>query len=178
VWRVGAEGEEATARLLAELEPDGYLVFHDLRVPRSRANIDHLVIGPTGVFVIDSKNLGGSVEERRGELWVGGRRRGNLVASALWQARVVRTALGQSLDGVPIRPVLAIHRAEFPLLHRRLELEGVVVLPARDVVSLARAQPVALSGEAVSRLGVEAQARFKPMGLLAGAASSTPARRR
>jgi len=32
------------------------VVFHDLAVPgNTSANIDHLVIGPTGVFVIDSK---------------------------------------------------------------------------------------------------------------------------
>jgi Nuclease-related domain len=41
---------------LAALERQGWAVLHDLAVPRSRANIDHLVIGPGGVFVIDSKH--------------------------------------------------------------------------------------------------------------------------
>jgi Nuclease-related domain len=54
-WRRGAAGERRTARLLGSLERQGWVVLHDLAVPGSRANIDHLVIGLSGVFVIDSK---------------------------------------------------------------------------------------------------------------------------
>ena len=55
-WQRGAHGERHTARLLRRLHRDGFVVFHDLAVPgNTSANIDHLVIGPTGVFVIDSK---------------------------------------------------------------------------------------------------------------------------
>jgi hypothetical protein len=39
------------------------VVFHDLAVPGSPANVDHLVIGPTGVFVIDSKRWRGRVRQ-------------------------------------------------------------------------------------------------------------------
>src|SRR5512132_840414 len=53
-WRRGAQGERRTARLLAPLERHGYQVFHDLAIPGSAANVDHLVVGPTGLFVIDS----------------------------------------------------------------------------------------------------------------------------
>jgi hypothetical protein len=58
-WRRGAHGERRTARLLERLTRDGYVVFHDLAVPGSPANVDHLVIGPSGVFVIDSKQWTG-----------------------------------------------------------------------------------------------------------------------
>jgi hypothetical protein len=54
-WRRGATGERRTARLLDPLERQGWVVLHDLAVPGSRANLDHLVIGPGGVFAIDSK---------------------------------------------------------------------------------------------------------------------------
>jgi hypothetical protein len=54
-WRRGAAGERRTARLLDPLQWHGWVVLHDLAVPGSRANVDHLVIGPGGVFVIDSK---------------------------------------------------------------------------------------------------------------------------
>ena len=54
-WRRGAVGERRTARLLAALERHGWAVLHDLALPDGRANLDHLVIGPGGVFVIDSK---------------------------------------------------------------------------------------------------------------------------
>jgi hypothetical protein len=52
-WRDGARGERATARRLQRLERHGYMVLHDLQVPGSHANLDHLAIGPAGVFVID-----------------------------------------------------------------------------------------------------------------------------
>jgi hypothetical protein len=54
-WRQGAAGERRTARLLDPLERHGWAVLHDLALPDSRANVDHLAIGPGGVFVIDSK---------------------------------------------------------------------------------------------------------------------------
>ena len=55
-WRRGAAGERHTARLLDPLERHGWAVLHDLALPGSRANIDHLVIGPGGALVIDSKH--------------------------------------------------------------------------------------------------------------------------
>jgi hypothetical protein len=38
-WRRGAQGERRTARLLDRLSRDGYVVFHDLAVPDSNANV-------------------------------------------------------------------------------------------------------------------------------------------
>src|SRR5919198_1966485 len=71
-WRRGAVGERRTARLLAALERQGWAVLHDLAVPRSQANIDHLVIGPGGVFVIDSKQYRGRLQfDQSGRLWHG-----------------------------------------------------------------------------------------------------------
>jgi hypothetical protein len=57
-WRRGAAGERRTARLLAPLERHGWALLHDLAIPGSHANLDHLVIGPGGV-VIDSKQYQG-----------------------------------------------------------------------------------------------------------------------
>ena len=71
-WRRGAAGERRTARLLDPLERHGWAVLHDLAVPGSRANLDHLVIGPGGVFVIDSKQYQGRLQlGRSGRLWHG-----------------------------------------------------------------------------------------------------------
>jgi Nuclease-related domain len=68
-------------------------VLHDRRIPGSRANIDHIVVAPCGVFVIDAKNYKGRVEKRdRGgffstdcRLYVGGRDKTPLVAG--WLSR-------------------------------------------------------------------------------------------
>ena len=85
-WEAGADGEERTADALAVLEPDGWRILHDLHWPgRPFANIDHIAIGPGGVFVIDSKNWSGRVTVRDGDLRQNGYRRSEVceaVASA------------------------------------------------------------------------------------------------
>lgn len=53
-WVWGAAGETWTAAELARLD-GGWRVFHDVR--DARGNWDHIVVGPPGVFVVDSKNL-------------------------------------------------------------------------------------------------------------------------
>jgi hypothetical protein len=45
--------------LLGSLERRGWAVLHDLAIPGIQANIDHLVIGPGGVVVIDTKGPAG-----------------------------------------------------------------------------------------------------------------------
>ncbi len=63
-WRTGSEGERRTARALAPLRRRGYVLLHDLPDRRTseygyRGNIDHVVICASGVFLLDSKCLGG-----------------------------------------------------------------------------------------------------------------------
>jgi Nuclease-related domain len=61
-WRTGLEGERRTARALAPLRRRGFVLLHDLpdRAGGERTgNIDHVVISPAGVFLLDSKLLGG-----------------------------------------------------------------------------------------------------------------------
>ena len=66
-WEAGAEGERRTAAVLAELAIEGWQLLHDVHWPgRPFANIDHIVIGPGGVLVIDSKNWSGRVDVRDG----------------------------------------------------------------------------------------------------------------
>jgi hypothetical protein len=67
-WERGAEGESQTAAALATLGP-GWVIWHDVAWPGRRyANIDHVVVGPTGIFVVDSKNWSGSISIRDGVL--------------------------------------------------------------------------------------------------------------
>jgi hypothetical protein len=56
-WRRGAASEEAVGGALDELLADGYTVTHDLR-QEFEGNVDHLVTGPTGVFMIETKHRG------------------------------------------------------------------------------------------------------------------------
>lgn len=75
-WQRGLDGERRTGEVLATLAAHGWAVLHDLHWPgRPYANIDHIAIGPTGVFVIDSKNWSGDVVVRQGVLRQNGSRR-------------------------------------------------------------------------------------------------------
>ena len=68
VWRTGAIGEETVGLVLADV-PD-VRVLHDRAIPGTRANIDHIVVGPAGVFVVDAKRYRGRIEVRdRGSLF-------------------------------------------------------------------------------------------------------------
>jgi Nuclease-related domain len=70
-WRKGALGESPTAETLKSL-PDGYVLIND--VTKKLGNIDHVVIGPTGVYVIDVKNWNGTIKaDGEGELLWNGR---------------------------------------------------------------------------------------------------------
>lgn len=65
-WRKGALGEWLTEETLKSL-PDAYAVIND--VTKRLGNIDHVVVGPTGVYVIDVKNWKGTVKaDGKGEL--------------------------------------------------------------------------------------------------------------
>ena len=61
LWRRGYEGERCVAELLESELPDGFHVFNDVRFPGRASNIDHIVVGPTGIFVLDTKNWRGTV---------------------------------------------------------------------------------------------------------------------
>ena len=74
------------------------IVLHDRAMPRSRANIDHLAIAPSGVYVIDAKNISGEVRVARplfgaAKLLVEGRDRSRLVDGLDRQVAAVRQAL-------------------------------------------------------------------------------------
>jgi hypothetical protein len=67
----GAAGELATAKMLALL-PAGFTVVNDLAF--HRFNVDHVVVGETGVWVVETKSHAGVVEERVDGVWLNGRR--------------------------------------------------------------------------------------------------------
>lgn len=65
----GARGEERVAGILAAL-PSEYHVFHDYEA--GRYHVDHVVVGPTGVFCVETKNWSGEVTVEEGNVLVNG----------------------------------------------------------------------------------------------------------
>lgn len=90
----GAAGEAATAAVLVGLPPS-WTAIHDVKWPGRRlANVDHVVLGPGGVFVIDSKNWSGNVALRNGRLVQNGRSREKSVAHAADAALAIAELIG------------------------------------------------------------------------------------
>src|SRR5665213_1156514 len=54
-WRVGADGEEAAGARLASLESHGWRVLHAVNVGTRGSDIDHVAIGPGGVYTLNTK---------------------------------------------------------------------------------------------------------------------------
>ena len=78
----GADGEAATAEVLTSL-PEGWVALHDVRwLGRRLANVDHVLVGPGGVFVIDSKNWSGRIAVQDGSLRQSGYSREKAVVGA------------------------------------------------------------------------------------------------
>ena len=70
-WAAGAAGERRTAAGLDGLERDGWTVLHDVRLPGRRWNLDHVLIGPGGVVVVETKQWRRPVRtwRRRPRIW-------------------------------------------------------------------------------------------------------------
>ena len=156
-WRQGAAGERRTARLLDPLERHGWAVLHDLAIPRSRANLDHLVIGPGGVFVIDSKQYRGRLQlDPTGRLWHGPFPLAPTLQAVSFEADQAAQVLPD--PGVAVVPIVAVHGAQVPW--SKVVVEGVPVVPARRLPSLLRALPTVLGPERVTDLADQARIRF------------------
>jgi Nuclease-related domain len=120
-WSRGAAGERATAALLAELPRRGWVVLHDRALPGSRANLDHLVIGPSGVWVVDTKTYRAALSVRRGRVWAGDHAVPTEVAA--WEAQQVADLLD-----VEVTAIVAVHGAG--LRRRGKRCDEVLVVPA------------------------------------------------
>jgi hypothetical protein len=156
-WRRGAAGERRTARLLGPLERQGWAVLHDLAVPGSRANLDHLAIGPGGVFVIDSKQYRGRLElDPTGRLWHGRFPLGPALRAVSTEAD--QAALVLTDPDVVVVPVMAIHGAQVPW--GKVVTNGVPVVPARRLPRMLRELPAVLGPERVAGLADQARVRF------------------
>ena len=106
--RKGIEGERATSEALSDL-PSSYRVAHGLKIGTTKGDIDHLVIGPSGVWVIDSKNWSGSLSAGKGTLWRGRRPIRREVASVENQA-----AYAQSVLGLDTNPTICFITTRLP----------------------------------------------------------------
>jgi len=137
-WATGARGEELLGKRLDGLAGQGVRVLHDRRIPRTKANIDHIAVSAAGVFVIDAKRYkgrpqlrveGGLFRPRVEKLMVGTRDQTKLVGGVHKQVDLVRGALEKAgLVEVTVRGVLCFVEADWPLIGGSFVIDGVHVL--------------------------------------------------
>lgn len=146
-WRIGAEGERRTAKALDKLPPS-YRVLHDLPMPRSRANIDHVVVGPTGVFTIETKNYKHGVKIKGGNVYSAGRKLDGAVAQAKKQTDAVAVTTGAS-----VTPIVCVHGEGVSVdWFQKPVIDGVRFCSGRALAKTITKRTAVLSAEAIEEL--------------------------
>jgi hypothetical protein len=136
VWRRQAAMQRRTAGALRSLEQEGYLVLHDLTLPAWPASLDHLVIGRTGVCVIQSWRRSRLPRLRgRGSPWRPRAAAGGAAPEVRWEAAAIADILaGSSL--IPVRALLCAHGGTLPVVQR--SVDGIQVTTRRQLADVVR----------------------------------------
>ncbi|MFF5669770.1 UvrD-helicase domain-containing protein [Streptomyces hygroscopicus] len=123
-WEAASEGERRVAAQLLVLTARGWRLLVDRRWPGTRmANVDMLLVGPGGAFVLDVKNWRSAPETLEGKLCVGGEPRDEHVAKLLAATKVAESAVASlGMSPVAVQPlmVFAGHRVDAELGRIRL----------------------------------------------------------
>jgi len=130
----GAVGEQRTAALLQPLEAAGWTVLHDLAIPGTRANADHVLVSPGGnVFLVDSKMRSAKwpVYGKDDQLWHGRVAMDRDMRSIRHETEMISRALD-----VVVQPVIAVHNAV--VAGGGFVVQSVPVVPADRLVEVLR----------------------------------------
>ncbi|GAC1450632.1 MAG: hypothetical protein PVSMB10_04730 [Pseudarthrobacter sp.] len=127
------------AEHLSLLVPHGWFLLHDVHWPgRPRATLDHVLVGPGGVVVVDAKNWTGEVRVSAGVLWQGRFARTQSVEGALAQCAAVASVMTPPHRRL-VRPLIclagqpdlfAITNADVAVAGAERVVEAVLALPA------------------------------------------------
>lgn len=155
-WATGAAGEERLGARLDSITSPSIAVLHDRRIPRSRANIDHLAITTAGVWVVDAKRYrgrptlsieGGILRPKTEKLLVGRRDCTSLVHGVLTQVDLVRAVV----DEVPVIGALCFVEADWPLVGGAFTTRGVHALWPKRLAKLLTDEQGPVDVDAVRR---------------------------
>lgn len=149
----GATGEEHVGSLLERLSDGGWQVIHDASL--GRGNVDHILIGPAGVFTVETKSHPGPVRAAR------------VHGAVLSQAQAQRRAI-ERVTGLEVEPLIVFSRAwvDRPMARRK----GVRIVPARMLLGYLAKRPAKLSASEIedARANVAAALHEWTMGARTG----------
>jgi hypothetical protein len=153
----GRLGEEIVAGLLGRL-PDEYFLINDVELRGIRGNADHVLVGPCGVVVIETKRIAGEIRCHRDYWYVDGHRVRSMSRQVRANAVAVRRFLGRRLpdlrglglvEAVLVfthpRCRLSVERAQVTVARFSELLPLVAALADKHGVPLALAERVARS---------------------------------
>ena len=135
-WQRGADGERLVGTILDELAAEGWHAIHDASL--GRGNIDHVAIGPGGVFTIETKSHGGRI-------WI------DSIASAMLGQAYAEKKLLERISGERVEALLVFSRA-YLVGRVPAQRRGVTVLPARMLAGYLQRQKTKLSPTQVREL--------------------------
>lgn len=129
----------ATRQALATI-PE-VIALHDRTIPGVRSRIDHIVVAPTGVWVIDSRCYADQVVRFEGTgVQVGGLDAGPLLAAVARRTNIVRVAACAVLGTAPVRPVLCLEEARWAEASSPRSVGPVSVARPADLAGLVGAE--------------------------------------
>ena len=144
----GARGEEMVSGILREL-PDAYHVFNDFLA--CGKHVDHVVVGPAGVFAVETKFWRGKVTLEEGHILLDGRLPDRSpLAQVQKEASLVKTALAKLGWTGAVTPVLAFASNTFEA--KIAESQGTVVLNANHLRESFATDRVAIPKAELERL--------------------------
>jgi hypothetical protein len=156
-WRVGAEGERLVGGELDKLAKQGWVVVHDVPVGDRGANIDHVVVGPGGVFTVNSKYHWDKRVLASGDcVYVNGHPSKYIPVArheAERAARLLGAAAGAPVVVTAVLSIVSQHR----VVKNQPRKGGVLVMGPRETRRLLEGLPPVLAPEQVSRLGLLAR---------------------
>lgn len=135
-WAKGGAAEQVLGQGLNRLATHGLTIpLHDRQMPGTRANIDHLVVAPSGVWVVDAKSYTGLIarKDRGGffladqRLVVNGRDRSSLIEGVGKQALAVRDVVGAFESDVAVHQALCFVDGDWGWRRRPFTIDGVVI---------------------------------------------------
>lgn len=168
-WARGAAGERKLGAGLDGLADAGVVALHDRLIPRSKANIDHIAVAPSGVWVIDAKRYTGQVAKRDVggwlktdlRLYVGRRDCTKLVAGMAKQVMAVRSALAGEWTEIPVQAALCFVDADWKWFAKPFRLDGVLVTWPRALREMLT-KPGPYTPEGIERVAAELGERLRP----------------
>ncbi|MDL4777528.1 MULTISPECIES: nuclease-related domain-containing protein [Thermomonosporaceae] len=168
-WQKSSAAERRTEKQLRSLERNGYRVLHARAVPRddegvSDGRIDHLVIGPSGVYAIDSEKWDKRLPVRtmsHRKLFHGPFNKKDRLDEARWEAEQASEIIGGQVGfEVPVQPSVAIYGPSIPW--KVMRVRDVDVYAGNRARSYLRRRPKILTETDVQRIFQAAEEALPP----------------